>query len=131
MYPFLFTGIIEVSLDRPQNKNAIDTKLMRGLRHVLELLHHDSSAHVAIFTSSVPGVYCAGADLKVLCSCFNFLLFKTHLKQTVSHFFPTFILQNHARVSLVLCLWDHRNARPSALLRFGNILKLSVPLSHI
>ncbi|KAF7828464.1 putative enoyl-CoA hydratase 2, mitochondrial [Senna tora] len=58
------SGIIEVRLDRPENKNAIDTKLMRGLKHVLELIHEDSSANVAIFTSSVPGVYCAGADLK-------------------------------------------------------------------
>ncbi|XP_028762541.1 probable enoyl-CoA hydratase 2, mitochondrial isoform X2 [Neltuma alba] len=58
------SGIVEVTLDRPKNKNAIDTKLMRGLKYVLELIHQDSSANVAIFTSSVPRVYCAGADLK-------------------------------------------------------------------
>ncbi|MED6193867.1 hypothetical protein PIB30_023237 [Stylosanthes scabra] len=58
------SGIVEVSLDRPKNKNAIDTKLMRGLKHALELINQDSSTNVAIITSSVPGVYCAGADLK-------------------------------------------------------------------
>lgn len=56
---------MEVILDRPKNRNAIDTKLMRGLKHVLELIRQDSSSNVAIFTSSVPGAFCAGADLKV------------------------------------------------------------------
>ncbi|RYR78322.1 hypothetical protein Ahy_A01g003086 [Arachis hypogaea] len=37
---------------------------MRGLKHVLELINQDSSTNVAIITSSVLGVYCAGADLK-------------------------------------------------------------------
>lgn len=63
---FLLSGIAEVTLDRPKNKNAIDTKLMRGLKHALELIQKDSSVNVAIITSSVPGVYCAGADLKVM-----------------------------------------------------------------
>ena len=62
---YFLAGIVEVNLYRPKNKNAIDTKLMRGLKHALELIHQDSSANVAIITSSVAGVYCAGADLKV------------------------------------------------------------------
>ncbi|XP_072062833.1 probable enoyl-CoA hydratase 2, mitochondrial isoform X2 [Arachis hypogaea] len=61
---------------------------MRGLKHVLELINQDSSTNVAIVTSSVPGVYCTGADLKerkafiafevreyskALCAIFSFL----------------------------------------------------------
>ncbi|XP_054813922.1 uncharacterized protein LOC129314496 [Prosopis cineraria] len=38
-------GIVEVTLNGSTNKNA-DTKLMRGLKDVLELIHQDSSANL-------------------------------------------------------------------------------------
>ncbi|KAF7810059.1 putative enoyl-CoA hydratase 2, mitochondrial [Senna tora] len=58
------SGIFQVSLDRPRAKNAIGKDMLHGLRHALELINGDSSAKVAMICSSVPGVFCAGADLK-------------------------------------------------------------------
>lgn len=61
----LFTGIVEVRLDRPEAKNAIGKEMLRGLSRVFELINQNSDANVAMIRSSVPGVFCAGADLKV------------------------------------------------------------------
>lgn len=58
------TGIIEVKLDRPEAKNAIGKDMLRGLRHSFEAIQRDSSANVVLICSSVPKVFCAGADLK-------------------------------------------------------------------
>ncbi|XP_028772904.1 probable enoyl-CoA hydratase 2, mitochondrial [Neltuma alba] len=58
------SGIFEVSLDRAGAKNAIGKDMLRGLRHALEFIDRESSAKVAMIRSSVPGVFCAGADLK-------------------------------------------------------------------
>ncbi|TKY55489.1 Methylglutaconyl-CoA hydratase [Spatholobus suberectus] len=58
------SGIIEISLDRPEVKNAIGKEMLRGLSHAFELINQNSYANVAMISSSVPGVFCAGADLK-------------------------------------------------------------------
>ncbi|XP_014630784.1 crotonase/enoyl-coenzyme A hydratase superfamily isoform X1 [Glycine max] len=58
------SGIVEISLDRPQAKNAIGKEMLRGLSHAFELINQKSYANVAMISSSVPGVFCAGADLK-------------------------------------------------------------------
>ncbi|KAI4315214.1 hypothetical protein L6164_028047 [Bauhinia variegata] len=58
------SGIIEVSLDRPGAKNAIGKDMLGGLKHAFELINQDRHANVAMICSSVPGVFCAGADLK-------------------------------------------------------------------
>ncbi|XP_024026877.1 probable enoyl-CoA hydratase 2, mitochondrial isoform X2 [Morus notabilis] len=62
----LDSGIVEVSLDRPETKNAIGKDLLRGFKNALEEISTDSSAHVMLIRSSVPKVFCAGADLKAL-----------------------------------------------------------------
>ncbi|KAH9721091.1 putative enoyl-CoA hydratase 2 [Citrus sinensis] len=59
-------GIIEVSLNRPAAKNALGTDMLRGLKHAFETISEDSSANVVMIRSSVPKVFCAGADLKAL-----------------------------------------------------------------
>ncbi|KAK9144608.1 hypothetical protein Sjap_004511 [Stephania japonica] len=62
---FLYhTGIIEVKLDRPAVKNAIGKDMLKGLQHALEAVNADSTANVLVISSSVPRVFCAGADLK-------------------------------------------------------------------
>ncbi|XP_060674558.1 probable enoyl-CoA hydratase 2, mitochondrial isoform X2 [Ziziphus jujuba] len=61
------SGILEVSLDRPEAKNAIGKEMLRGFQHTLEAIGRDSSANVMLLRSSVPRVFCAGADLKTLC----------------------------------------------------------------
>ncbi|KAI3840074.1 hypothetical protein MKX03_017275 [Papaver bracteatum] len=57
-------GIVEVKLDRPEAKNAIGKDMLSGLRRSLEAINVDSSANVVMISSSVPRVFCAGADLK-------------------------------------------------------------------
>ncbi|KAG6577665.1 putative enoyl-CoA hydratase 2, mitochondrial, partial [Cucurbita argyrosperma subsp. sororia] len=58
------SGIVEVHLARPEVKNAIDKDMLRGLRHAFESVDSDPSANVMMICSSVPKVFCAGADLK-------------------------------------------------------------------
>ncbi|KAK7386269.1 hypothetical protein VNO78_26386 [Psophocarpus tetragonolobus] len=58
------SGIVEISLDRPEARNAIGKEMLRGLSHVFELINKKSYTNVAMISSSVPGVFCAGADLK-------------------------------------------------------------------
>ncbi|THF99386.1 hypothetical protein TEA_019112 [Camellia sinensis var. sinensis] len=61
----LFRGIIEVKLDRPGAKNSIGKDMLRGLQHSFEAINRDSSANILMISSSVPRMFCAGADLKV------------------------------------------------------------------
>ncbi|CAK9321579.1 unnamed protein product [Citrullus colocynthis] len=58
------SGIVEVHLDRPETKNAISKDMLRGLRHAFESVDSDPSINVMMICSSVPKVFCAGADLK-------------------------------------------------------------------
>lgn len=58
-------GIFEVNLDRPGTKNAIGKDMLRGLQYAFETVDKDHSAKVLMICSSVPRVFCAGADLKV------------------------------------------------------------------
>lgn len=57
-------GLVLLGLDRPAAKNALGRQLMDELRAALGALQHDRSARVVILHSLVPGVFCAGADLK-------------------------------------------------------------------
>ncbi|XP_026662955.2 probable enoyl-CoA hydratase 2, mitochondrial isoform X3 [Phoenix dactylifera] len=60
------SGIIELTLDRGEAKNAIGKEMLKGLQNALEVINGDSSANVVMVCSSVPRVFCAGADLKAL-----------------------------------------------------------------
>jgi methylglutaconyl-CoA hydratase len=57
-------GIVLLGLNRPESKNALGRTLMDAFRQALTELRFDSSARVVILHSVVPGVFCAGADLK-------------------------------------------------------------------
>ncbi|KAI5084831.1 hypothetical protein GOP47_0001000 [Adiantum capillus-veneris] len=57
-------GMIEVVLNRPESRNAIGTTMLNQFQNVFESIHHDPAARVMILRSDVPGVFCAGADLK-------------------------------------------------------------------
>lgn len=46
-------------------KNAIGRDMLRGLQHTLESVNRDETAKVLMICSSVPKIFCAGADLKV------------------------------------------------------------------
>ncbi|XP_039121928.1 probable enoyl-CoA hydratase 2, mitochondrial [Dioscorea cayenensis subsp. rotundata] len=58
------SGIVELKLDRPEAKNAIGKEMLKGLQRAVEFIDGDSSANVVMISSSVPRVFCAGADLK-------------------------------------------------------------------
>uniref|UniRef100_A0A6N2MTP3 Enoyl-CoA hydratase n=1 Tax=Salix viminalis TaxID=40686 RepID=A0A6N2MTP3_SALVM len=58
------SGIVEVNLDMPAAKNSIGKEMLRGLRNAFETIESDESAQVVLICSSVPKVFCAGADLK-------------------------------------------------------------------
>ncbi|KAL6183471.1 hypothetical protein ACLB2K_044882 [Fragaria x ananassa] len=58
------SGIVEVSLERPQVRNAIGKDMLKGLQNTLEAIRKDSSVKVLLLCSKVPKVFCAGADLK-------------------------------------------------------------------
>lgn len=58
------SGIVELTLDRPGSKNAIGKDMLTGLEHSLETINTDFSSKVMMICSSVPKVFCAGANLK-------------------------------------------------------------------
>jgi methylglutaconyl-CoA hydratase len=57
-------GIILLGLDRPAAKNALGRQLMAEFRQALTDLRSDPAVRVVVVHSLVPGVFCAGADLK-------------------------------------------------------------------
>ncbi|HEX9082362.1 MAG TPA: enoyl-CoA hydratase-related protein [Holophagaceae bacterium] len=57
-------GIVLLGLDRPEAKNALGRSLMEAFRAALAELRFDPSVRVVVLHSLVPGVFCAGADLK-------------------------------------------------------------------
>ena len=66
---------MEVQLERPGAKNAIGKDMLRGLQQSFEAIEKDSSANVVMICSSVPRVFCAGADLKVILIKLSTLVF--------------------------------------------------------
>ncbi|CAN6232699.1 unnamed protein product [Urochloa humidicola] len=58
------SGILELRLERPEVKNAINWDVMRRLRSAIEKIQADATAKIVLVASSVPGAFCAGADLK-------------------------------------------------------------------
>ncbi|KAJ1820654.1 hypothetical protein GGH91_003326 [Coemansia sp. RSA 2671] len=57
-------GILTLALHRPKAKNALSRSLVSDFRRALEEIRSDREARVVILRSTVPGVFCAGADLK-------------------------------------------------------------------
>ncbi|MBI1753441.1 MAG: enoyl-CoA hydratase/isomerase family protein [Acidobacteria bacterium] len=57
-------GIVLLGLDRPAAKNALGRQLLREFRGAVQALGADQAARVVVVHSLVPGVFCAGADLK-------------------------------------------------------------------
>lgn len=57
-------GIVLLGLDRPSAKNALGRQIMAEFRQALADLRFDPALRVVVVHSLVPGVFCAGADLK-------------------------------------------------------------------
>lgn len=65
-------GIFFLSLTRPEAKNAIGRQLLRELRDALHQLARERTTRCVVVRSTAPGVFCAGADLKVDCTHIDF-----------------------------------------------------------
>lgn len=57
-------GIAVIALNRPQAKNAISVRFLQLFTEALDALKHDKAVRAVIVRSLVPGIFCAGADLK-------------------------------------------------------------------
>lgn len=57
-------GITVLGFNRPAAKNAISKNLLKEIKEAVDSIRHDSSVRVVLLRSLVPGVFCAGADLK-------------------------------------------------------------------
>jgi enoyl-CoA hydratase len=55
-------GIAVITIDRPQQRNAINRGVNDGLRQAFELFEKDASLRVAILTGSGDKAFCAGMD---------------------------------------------------------------------
>ena len=68
--PLLFdlvdNHIAVVRFNRPQARNAVDGETAQALLRAVERVEVDPAIRVAVLTSSTPGMFCAGADLKVV-----------------------------------------------------------------
>ena len=57
-------GLAVITIDRPQQRNAINRGVNEGLRKAFDLFEKDASLRVGILTGSGEKAFCAGMDLK-------------------------------------------------------------------
>ena len=57
-------GIVVFGINRPEAKNSFDQDTSRKFVDAIASIRHDRLARVIILRSLVPGIFCAGADLK-------------------------------------------------------------------
>ena len=62
-------GIATITLNRPQQRNALSRKANQRLFELWNAIDADASIAVVILTSADCGVFCAGMDLVKLRSC--------------------------------------------------------------
>lgn len=58
------TGIAMFTLNRPKSKNALGKAMMDEFRFALDTVRFDKDIRAVVLRSTVPRVFCAGADLK-------------------------------------------------------------------
>lgn len=56
--------IAVLGMNRPHAKNAMSRNLLFRLHNYIEQIKYDKTVRVVILRSLVPGIFCAGADLK-------------------------------------------------------------------
>uniref|UniRef100_A0A6I8S2V4 AU RNA binding protein/enoyl-CoA hydratase n=1 Tax=Xenopus tropicalis TaxID=8364 RepID=A0A6I8S2V4_XENTR len=57
-------GIVVLGINRPQAKNAISKGLVKSMMKMIDSLKGNNKVRTVVLRSEVPGVFCAGADLK-------------------------------------------------------------------
>jgi enoyl-CoA hydratase/carnithine racemase len=55
--------VAQVTLNRPDKRNAVNGVLTQAMTRILNVIEGDSAIRVAILASSNPTMFCAGADL--------------------------------------------------------------------
>lgn len=63
LYEKLEDGVVLVTLNRPEKRNAVNPELAAGLEAAVKQSEADPDVRVVILTSSNDKVFCAGADL--------------------------------------------------------------------
>ncbi|XP_067254479.1 methylglutaconyl-CoA hydratase, mitochondrial isoform X3 [Chanodichthys erythropterus] len=58
------SGIVVLGINRPKSKNAISKNLVMVMSEAVESLKKNNKVRTVILCSMVPGIFCAGADLK-------------------------------------------------------------------
>ncbi|XP_036972227.1 methylglutaconyl-CoA hydratase, mitochondrial [Acanthopagrus latus] len=58
------TGIVVIGINRPKAKNAISKNLVKMMFEAVEDIKKNNKVRSVILCSLVPGIFCAGADLK-------------------------------------------------------------------
>lgn len=56
-------GVLRVTIDRPEQRNALNADVNRGLLEALARLRADDAARVMVLTGAGDKAFCAGADL--------------------------------------------------------------------
>ncbi len=56
-------GVATITLNRPENRNALSSELVTALSAALDQTSSDDAVHLIVLTGNGP-VFCAGADLK-------------------------------------------------------------------
>jgi enoyl-CoA hydratase/carnithine racemase len=57
-------GIATITINRPEQRNALTREVREGLRDAWEAFEHDDDLRVAILTGAGDKAFCAGGDLK-------------------------------------------------------------------
>ncbi|XP_069736027.1 methylglutaconyl-CoA hydratase, mitochondrial isoform X1 [Phaenicophaeus curvirostris] len=57
-------GIVVLGLNRSRAKNALNKNILKMMSKAVDTLKSDKNVRTVIFRSEVPGIFCAGADLK-------------------------------------------------------------------
>jgi enoyl-CoA hydratase/carnithine racemase len=57
-------AVVVITINRPEQRNAISSGVRKGLRNAFERFEADEAAQVAILTGSGDKAFCAGMDLK-------------------------------------------------------------------
>ncbi|NWR74810.1 AUHM protein, partial [Centropus unirufus] len=57
-------GIVVLGLNRSHAKNALNKNVLKMMSKAVDALKSDKKVRTVIFRSEVPGIFCAGADLK-------------------------------------------------------------------
>lgn len=58
------SGIVVLELNRPEAKNALNRTLASEFFRAIDSVKYDRNVRVLVLRSMVPGIFCAGADLK-------------------------------------------------------------------